>query len=173
MPDYYSLPVGKDAPRVVNAVIEIPRGSRQKVEYDPELGVFALDRVLSSAMVYVVDYGFLPSTLAGDGDAADVLVLVEEPSFVGCVMPVRPVGMMVMEDAGEDYKILCVPAGDKRYDDVTDLEHVASHRLREIEHFFKTYKTLDEKFPEVAGWRPLGETLAYVEKCMAAFKAAK
>ena len=171
MPDYYRLPLGPSAPRVVNAVIEIQKGSHLKIEYDAMLGVFALDRVLSSAMIYVVDYGFLPSTLAGDGDPADVLVMVDEPSFPGCFMPVRPIGMMVMEDDGEDYKILCVPDGDKRFDDIHDLSDVAAHRLREIEHFFKAYKTLEEKFPEVAGWRGAAEAYAYVEKCRDAFTA--
>lgn len=171
MTDYYRLPLGDRVPQEVNAVIEIPKGSRNKYEYDAELGVFALDRILSSPMVYAADYGFLPGTLAGDGDPADVLVLMEEPSFTGCFMPVRPIGMMKMEDSGEDFKILCVPVGDKRFNDVVDLGNVAQHRLRELEHFFKTYKTLDGSFPDVAGWCSAQEARDYVVQCQKAFQA--
>ena len=173
MTDYYDLPPGARAPAEVNAVIEIPKGSRNKYEYDRELGVFTLDRVLSTSMVYAADYGFLPSTLAGDGDPADVLVLCEEATFTGCLVPVRPVGLMVMEDAGEDYKILCVPVGDKRFADVCRLGDVAKHRLAELEHFFKTYKTLEDSFPDVAGWRDEVAAKEYVVRCQQAFTAAR
>ena len=122
-------------------------------------------------MVYVVDYGFLPQTLAGDGDPADVLVMVDEPTFTGCVLPVRPVGMMKMEDEGEDFKILAVPAGDKRFDPITRLDEVSPHRLAELEHFFKAYKTLDNTFPAVDGWFTAEEALAYVTKCHRAYLA--
>lgn len=171
MIDYHALPLGEHAPDTVNAVIEIPKGSRNKYEYKASLGTFALDRVLSSPMVYAADYGFLPETLAGDGDPADVLVLMEEPTFTGCVVPVRPVGMMKMDDAGEDFKILCVPVGDKRYDTVNRLEDVAPHRLLELEHFFKTYKTLDGSFPDVAGWYSATDARAYVTRCHETYKA--
>lgn len=171
MTDFYRLPLGDRTPDEVNCVIEIPKGSRNKYEYDAALGAFTLDRVLSSPMVYAADYGFLPSTLAGDGDPADILVLMEEPTFTGCIVPARPVGMMKMMDAGHDYKILCVPVGDKRYDDVHRLEDVARHRLLELEHFFKTYKTLDGSFPEVAGWCSAEEARAYVLECREAYSA--
>ena len=169
MTDYYRLPLGANAPDVVNAVIEIPKGSRNKYEYDVDLGVFMLDRVLSSSMVYDVDYGFMPSTLAGDGDPADVLLLMEEPTFTGCIVPARPVGMMKMEDSGEDFKILCVPTGDKRYNHIHRLEDVSPHRLLELEYFFRSYKTLDGSFPDVAGWRPENEAREYVLRCREAF----
>jgi inorganic pyrophosphatase len=171
MTDYYRLPLGPKAPDVVNAVIEIPKGSRNKYEYDHELGVFALDRVLSSPMVYAADYGFMPSTLAGDGDPADVLVLMEQPSFTGCVIPVRPIGMMKMEDAGEDFKILCVPVKDKRWDHAHKLEDVSPHRLDELTHFFRSYKTLDGSFPDVAGWYSAEEAKAYIKKCAEAYQS--
>ena len=173
MANFYHLPLGDDVPKVVNAIIEIPRGSRNKYEYDAETGVFKLDRVLSSAMMYPADYGFMPQTLAGDGDPVDVLVLMDEPTFTGCVIPVRPVGMMKMEDAGEDFKILCVPVGDKRFNEVHCLEDVAPHRLKEIEHFFRTYKTLDGSFPDVAGWFSSGMAQEYVVRCVEAYEAAK
>ena len=173
MVNYYQLPLGENVPHEVNAIIEIPKGSRNKYEYDVNLGVFMLDRVLSSPMVYAADYGFLPQTLAGDGDPVDVLVLMEEPTFTGCVIPVRPVGMMKMEDAGEDFKILCVPVGDKRFDEVRRLEDVAPHRLLELEHFFHTYKALDGTFPDVAGWFSAEMAQDYVVRCAEAFRQAK
>lgn len=171
MTDFYRLPLGDRAPQEVNAVIEIPKGSRNKYEYDPGLGAFTLDRVLSTPMVYAADYGFMPSTLAGDGDAADVLVIMEQPTFPGCIIPVRPVGMMKMEDAGEDFKILCVPTGDKRFDHIHRLDDVSPHRLKELEHFFRAYKTLDHSFPDVAGWHSQQEALDYIMECHEAFKA--
>lgn len=165
MTDYLRLPLGDDAPNTVKAVVEIPRGSRNKVEYNKQLHVFELDRVLSSPMVYVTDYGFLPRTLAGDGDPADVLILTHESTFTGCYLSVRPVGMMKMEDKGEDFKILCVPADDRRYDHIHDLKDVSPFRLTEIEHFFAFYKTLDENFPVVAGWEGAESARAYVKQC--------
>lgn len=169
MPDYLRLPLGEDGPQVVMAVVEIPRGSRNKVEYNKELHVFELDRVLSSPMVYVADYGFLPRTLAGDGDPTDVVILTHESTFTGCYLPVRPVGMMKMEDQGEDFKVLCVPAGDRRFDHIQDLKDVSPFRLTEIEHFFAFYKTLDESFPVVAGWEGAEKARAYVQSCAQAF----
>lgn len=165
MIDYETLPLGDDAPREVNAIVEIPKGSRNKYEYDHALKVFRLDRVLSAPMVYVVDYGFLPRTLAGDGDPVDVLILVEEPSFAGCMMPVRPIGLMKMDDGGEDFKVLAVPTGDKRFDHVKRLEEVSPHRLVELEHFFRTYKTLDGSFPAVEGWFSIDHARDYIERC--------
>jgi inorganic pyrophosphatase len=172
MPNFYHLPLGDRAPHELNGVIEIPKGSRNKYEYDAKMGVFRLDRVLSSSMVYAADYGFLPRTLAGDGDPADILVLMEEPTFTGCVIPVRPVGMMKMDDKGEDYKILCVPLHDKRFDEVQRLEDVAPHVLKELEHFFRSYKALDGAFPEISGWHSAKDARDYIIQCVEAFKAA-
>lgn len=169
MPDYLRLPLDGPNPDTVMAVVEIPRGSRNKVEYNKELHVFELDRVLSSPMVYVADYGFLPRTLAGDGDPADVVILTNEPTFTGCYMAVRPVGMMKMEDAGEDFKILCVPAGDRRYDHIRDLGDASPFRVTEIEHFFAFYKTLDENYPVVAGWEGAEAARQYIARCAEAF----
>lgn len=173
MPNFYHLPIGEQAPHVVNAIIEITKGSRNKYEYDAKQEVFVLDRVLSSSMVYSADYGFLPQTLAGDGDPVDVLVLMEEPTFTGCVIPARPVGMMKMDDSGEDFKILSVPVGDKRWDHVHALEDVPPHLLKEIEHFFRSYKTLDNSFPQVVGWFSAKQARNYIAECQEAFKANK
>lgn len=137
----------------VDVLIEIPRGSRNKYEYDKERGVFVLDRVLYSSVHYPTDYGYVPETLADDGDPVDVLVVVHQPTFPGCIVPTRPIGVLEMEDeAGLDHKVLGVPVSDPRYDGVSDLEDLGSHWLREIENFFATYKALEEKRTEVRQW---------------------
>ncbi|MEB3196349.1 MAG: inorganic diphosphatase [Candidatus Sericytochromatia bacterium] len=167
---HYHLPLGPLAPDEVHVVVEIPKGSRNKYEYNAALGVFELDRVLSSSMVYAADYGFMPQTLAGDGDPADALVLMEEPTFTGCLLLARPIGMMKMEDAGEDFKILAVPVHDKRYAGARDLSDVSPHKLAEIEHFFKTYKMLDHSLPAVDGWFDAAHAKAYITRCHAAYR---
>src|SRR6202012_1455555 len=119
MVDYLHLPIGDDCPELVNAVIEIPFGEKNKYEYDKKLHVFRLDRSLYSSVHYPGDYGFFPSTLSADGDPLDVLVLVDTPSFPGCVLTVRPIGVLDMTDQGvNDEKILCVGQGNPRYKDV-------------------------------------------------------
>ncbi len=153
MPDYVKLPIGSHAPERVNVVIEIPKDSVNKYEYDKELHVFRLDRTLFSPVHYPGDYGFIPRTLGLDGDPLDVLVLVEAPSFPGCLMEVRPIGVLKMIDQGEgDEKILAVAESDPLYREVKDIGQVFEHTLREIEHFFSVYKALEGKKTELAGW---------------------
>ena len=154
MPNYLELPVGADSPEVINAVIEIPLEGINKYEYDKELGVFRLDRNLYSPVHYPGDYGFIPSTLADDGDPLDVLVLVDAPSFPGCVMEVRPIGILEMLDQGlADEKVLAVGKGNPRYKDVWNFSEIYPHMLKEITHFFSIYKDLEGKRVEVKGWR--------------------
>lgn len=137
----------------VEAVIEIPRGARNKYEYDDERDIMRLDRVLYSSVHYPTDYGFIPRTLAEDGDHLDILVIVEEPTFPGCHIPVRPIGVLNMIDVnGEDQKILAVPLVDPRFDLVKDIEDISPHWLREIKNFFDTYKMLQEVQTQVQGW---------------------
>ncbi|MGH9568324.1 MAG: inorganic diphosphatase [Candidatus Angelobacter sp.] len=153
MPDYVRLPIGPDAPRLVNAVIEIPKDSVNKYEYDKQLNVFRLDRTLFSPVHYPGDYGFIPCTLGLDGDPLDVLVLVEAPSFPGCLIEVRPIGVLRMVDQGKnDEKILAVAHSDPLYREVKDYSEVFTHTLREIEHFFAIYKNLEGKKTEISGW---------------------
>lgn len=159
MLDYTRLPIGNGAPELVNAIIEIPRGSVNKYEYDKQLHVFRLDRTLFSPVHYPGDYGFIPQTLGLDGDPLDVLVLVEAPSFSGCLMEVRPIGVLRMVDQGKgDEKILAVAESDPLYREVKDYSGVFEHTLREIEHFFAIYKKLEGKKTESAGWE--GVTVA-------------
>jgi len=154
MTNYLELPVGPNSPEVINAVIEIPYEGSNKYEYDKELHVFRLDRNLYSPVHYPGDYGFIPSTLADDGDPLDVLVLVDAPSFSGCVMEVRPIGILEMLDQGlGDEKVLCVGKNNPRYKDVWNFSEIYHHMLREITHFFSIYKDLEGKRVEVKGWR--------------------
>lgn len=131
-------------PEAIDVVIEIPRGSRNKYEYDHENHVIRLDRRLFSTTVYPTEYGFVPDTLAEDGDPLDVLVLLEEPTFPGCVISVRPVGIFWMTDEkGPDAKLLCVPDGDPRWEQIQEIEDVPAALKDEIRHFFQIYKDLE------------------------------
>lgn len=139
----------------IDVLIEIPKGSRNKYEYDKEKGIFRLDRVMFSPVHYPTDYGYMIDTLADDGDPLDALVLIWEPTFPGCVIQVRPIGVLQMSDEkGTDQKILCVPTVDPLWRDVKELDQVPQHLLKEIEHFFAIYKTLELKRTLVEGWQP-------------------
>ena len=138
----------------VNVIVEIPKGSRNKYELDPASGRIKLDRVLYSSIHYPADYGFIDNTLAGDGDALDALVLIEEPTFPCCLIACHPIGVFLMHDEqGEDEKILCVPQADPSWNHINELEQLSPHLLREIEHFFQTYKDLEGKPTATFGWQ--------------------
>jgi inorganic pyrophosphatase len=147
-------------PSVVEVVVEIPSGSRNKYEYDEAAGVMRLDRVLSSAVFYNFDYGFIEGTRADDGDHTDAMILLAEPTFPGCRIWGRPVGGLRMrDDKGDDFKVLCVALGDPLYQHFERHDQVSPHRLREIEHFFATYKLLEDKQVEIYGWAGLEAAL--------------
>src|SRR5712692_10101023 len=170
MTNYLNLPIGESAPDEVNAVIEIPRGHTNKYEYDKQLHVFRLDRNLYSPVHYPGDYGFIPSTLSDDGDPLDVLVLVDAPSFTGCLMAVRPIGMLRMVDQGrEDEKILAVGTNNPIYKDVHDYDELYPHVLLEIEHFFTIYKELEAKTTRIAGWQDAAQARLTVSECQARY----
>ena len=155
----------------LEAVVEIPKGSRNKYEMDYETGTIWLDRELFTATRYPADYGFVPETLAEDGDPLDILVMVDEPTFPGCHIRVRPLGVFWMRDeAGPDAKILSVPTDDPRWIGVHDVEGVAPYVLREIENFFEIYKTLEPgKKTETAGWQGRAEAEQAVEEARKRF----
>ena len=137
----------------VTVMIEIPKGSRNKYEYDKEKRVLRFDRMLFSAVHYPSDYGFIPDTVAQDGDPLDALVLVWEPTFPGCLIEARPVGLFKMwDEKGPDEKILCVPVSDPLWNYIESLADVPPHLLKEIAHFFAIYKDLEEKKTGVEGW---------------------
>ncbi len=143
------------ADELVTCVVEIPKGSRNKYEYDPEVGAITLDRFLSSSVVYPTDYGFVPETLAPDGDTLDVLICVSEPTFPGCVIKCRMIGLFDMEDEhGLDSKLLCVPCNDPLWSTLERLEDLPQQLRNEIGHFFAIYKDLEPgKESIVKGWR--------------------
>jgi inorganic pyrophosphatase len=142
----YDLEPGPDSPEIVRMIVEIPKNASNKYEYDGKLGVFRLH--------YPGDYGFIPGTLAEDGDPLDVLVLVDEACYPGVLIMVRPVGMLEMVDQDEpDQKVLAVPTRNPRFDQVHTIDQVFPHNLREIEHFFTIYKELEGKRTEMKGWR--------------------
>ncbi|RME34357.1 MAG: inorganic diphosphatase [Thermoflexia bacterium] len=156
------LPPGPDAPRVIYVVVEIPKRSRNKYEYDEEGGFIKLDRVLYSSLHYPGDYGFIPRTLHDDGDPLDVLVMTNEPTFSGCVIEARPLGIFHLMDRGKpDDKILAVPHTDPLFDDYRTLEDVPAHFLEEVAHFFSVYKDLEQAEVQALGWE--GRDRAYQE----------
>ena len=153
--------------RVIDVVVEIPRGSRNKYEYDHAQGVIRLDRRLFSATVYPADYGFLPDTLGEDGDPLDALVLLEEPTFPGCLIRCRAIGMFRMRDEkGLDDKVLCVPATDPRMSHLKDISDVPEFDQLEIAHFFEVYKALEpDKVVEAATWVGVDAAEAEIIAC--------
>jgi inorganic pyrophosphatase len=154
----------------IEVIIEIPKGSRNKYEIDHDTGAVWLDRHLFTATAYPTDYGFIPHTLAEDDDPLDVLVLLDEPTFAGCHILARPVGVFWMADEkGPDAKVLCVPSGDPRWAEIEDLADIPGYLQSEIEHFFEVYKALEPgKSTDVRGW----DDRAAAEQAIAAAVAA-
>ena len=155
----------------ITVVIEIPKGSRNKYEYDKEKKRIRFDRMLFSAVHYPSDYGFIPDTLARDGDPLDALVLVWEPTFPGCIIEAHPVGVFDMTDEkGPDEKILCVPVYDPLWNYIQDLRDVPPHLLKEIEHFFAIYKDLENKKTIVKGWKNVDTAIKTIQEAQARYK---
>lgn len=158
--------LGTNAPETITVVVEIPRGSHSKYEYDETLNVIRLDRVLHSSVVYPTEYGFLPQTRAEDGDHLDVLVLTTDPLFPGCVIEVRPIGVADMEDdKGKDWKILAVAKHDPRYTEINELNDIPNHRLNEIQNFFEVYKQLENKTVQFNGWLDRQKAYEVIHRC--------
>lgn len=153
--------------RSFDALIEIPKGSRNKYEYDFELGKIRFDRMLYSSMMYPGDYGFFPETLARDGDPLDVLVLGAEPSFPMCVTEVRAIAVFHMADEkGPDEKIICVPVSDPIWNKYKDLSDLNPHRQAEITHFFQVYKDLEKKKVDIGEWGNADEAYNIIDECI-------
>jgi inorganic pyrophosphatase len=151
--------------------VEIPKGSRNKYEYDEDLDAIVLDRFLFSSMVYPTDYGYIPKTHAEDGDPLDAMVCVSEPTFPGCVIPVKPIALFKMEDdKGIDDKVLCVPLSDPAWNTLDELDDLPEQLQKEIEHFFSVYKDLEQKKVTVHGWHSREEALEEIEKSRERYK---
>jgi inorganic pyrophosphatase len=161
-----------DKVQTFDVLVEIPRGSRNKYEYDFDLKRMRFDRMLFSSMMYPADYGFIPETLALDGDPLDVLVLVTKPTFPGCVIEVKPIGVFHMaDDKGPDEKVICVPVSDPNWNHLEDLTDINPHLLKEIEHFFEVYKDLEKKKVDVQGWGDVKEAQRIIKECVDRFDA--
>ena len=158
----------------VHCLVEIPKGSRNKYEWDDELQAIKLDRFLFSSVVYPTDYGFITDTLGEDGDPLDAMVCVSEPTFPGCVIPVKVIALFKMtDDKGVDDKILCVPIHDPNWNSMHELEDLPEFLQNEISHFFSIYKQPEGKHVEVQGWRARTEALKVIEEARERWEQAK
>ncbi|WP_185877376.1 inorganic diphosphatase [Blattabacterium cuenoti] len=150
-----------------DVLIEIPRGSRNKYEFDKKNKLIRLDRVLYSPINYPIDYGFIPNTISEDGDPMDVLVFLTEPSFPGCLIQVKPIGIFLMtDDKGRDEKIICVPIYDPNYNEIQDISEIPVHTKKEIEYFFSVYKKLENKIVKIEGWKGKNEAISLYKKSL-------
>jgi inorganic pyrophosphatase len=155
-------------------LVEIPKGSRNKYEYDHDMDVIKLDRFLFSSMVYPTDYGFIPDTLSLDGDPLDAMVLVSEATFPGCVIEVKAIALFRMEDdKGIDDKVLCVPLSDPAWNTLETLEDVTDQLRDEIAHFFSVYKDLEQKKVRVDGWYSREDALEEIEESRKRFQESE
>jgi len=160
-------------PGLVHLLVEIPAGSRNKYEYNASAGVMALDRVLHSSVRYPFDYGFVPGTLNDDGAPLDALVIMQEPTFAGCLIVARPIGILDMVDCGcHNGKLLCIPQADQRQAGITDLRQIASSQLEEVAEFFRTYKNLEGRATTISGWMGPEAVPALLDRCIRAASAA-
>ena len=151
---WHDIETGDNAPEKINVIVEIPKGSMNKYEYDKKHNIIKLDRVLFSPFHYPGDYGLIPQTLSEDGDPLDALVLVTNPTYPGILIESRPIGLLQMKDDGEsDDKIICVSTNDPRYDCKADITDIEDHYRSEIAHFFQVYKDLEGKKVEIIGWK--------------------
>jgi inorganic pyrophosphatase len=169
--DYMMIPPGTGEESVANVIVEIPKGRRTKFEVDKVTGLIKMDRYLYSSTMYPGDYGFIPQTLAEDGDPSDILVMVNEPTFSGCLIEARVVGLFKMRDKGHnDFKLLAVPNKDPLFNDIKALADVPHHFLREVEHFFSTYKVLEGVTIEPLGWASAQEGAIEVRASIERFR---
>lgn len=156
---------------LIDVFVEIPKGSNNKYEYDKEKNIFRLDRVLYSPVYYPADYGFIQETLADDGDPLDAMVLTSFPTFPGCIINARIIGMFIMEDEkGRDEKVLGVPVNDPRFDNIKSLDDLGKHIMKEFEHFFSVYKDLEEKEVIIKGWASTEDALITIKKAKKNYK---
>lgn len=156
---------------IVDAYIEIPKGSNHKYEYDEERDAIVLNGVLHSSMYYPAEYGFIQNTLSGDGSPLDIMVLMDYPTFPGCVIEAKVIGMFIMEDdAGMDEKLIAIPIKDPRYQHIKTLNDISPHFKKEIEHFFTVYKELENKKVNIFGWAEVEEAREVLRKARKAYR---
>lgn len=169
---WHDVSPGDTVPDTINVIVEIPKGSQNKYEYDKDNQIFKLDRVLFSSTYYPGDYGLIPQTLGEDGDPLDALVLVTYHTYPGILIPCRPIGALKMEDSGEgDDKILCVPVNDTRFTDVDDISDVHQAVREEIGHFFEVYKQLEGKKVLLGGWHEVDAAKKIITEAVTRYHA--
>jgi inorganic pyrophosphatase len=172
--DFFRVPPWSDTPGVAHAIVEIPKGHRNKYEVDKKTGLIRLDRYLSSSTHYPLDYGCIPQTLAGDGDPLDAIIMVREPTFPGCLIEAKVIGLFQMIEKNEqDVKVLAVPLRDPFFKGANDLDDVPEAFLREVEHFFMTYKQLEGGKVESFGWAKRADGIAVIEDSIRIFFEAR
>jgi len=163
-----------DPNNAILVIVMIPKGSRNKYEFDEELGAFRLDRMLFSSVHYPAEYGFVREAWGEDGDPLDALVITGEPTFTGCVIEAKPVGLFQMHDQkGRDHKVLCVPVNDPQWNWMGNLDDVPGMLLQEIEHFFSIYTELEGKKVAIEGWQDLAIALSVIGKARERFVERK
>ena len=168
---WHEISAGNNLPEEINVIIEIPKGSKNKYEIDKETGLIALDRAMHSAQDYPFDYGFVPQSFWDDNDALDVILLTTYPLAPGILVKARPVAIMGMIDCGDkDDKIIAVPVDDPRWDEVKDLSDINKHTIKEMEHFFSTYKKIQEKEVEVTGFEGRNAAEKAIERGLKLYK---
>lgn len=168
---WHEISAGDKIPELINVIIETNKGSKNKYEIDKETGLIKLDRAMKTSQDFPFDYGFVPQTLWEDNDPLDVVILTTYPLTPGILVEARPVGVALMIDSGEsDYKIISVPKSDPRWEHVQDLKDLNQYTLKEIKHFFETYKTIDNKKVEIKGFKGKKEAFAAIKKALAAYK---
>ena len=162
---WHEISAGDKTPDLINVIVEIPKGSKNKYEIDKETGLIKLDRAMRTSQDYPFDYGFVPRTLWDDGDALDVILLTTYPLAPGILVEARPIGLMKMIDGGEgDDKVIAVPNTDPRFDHIKDLPDVNPYTIKEMQHFYETYKTIEKKSVEIKGFKKRKEAFAAVKK---------
>ena len=168
---WHDIESGTDVPEIINAIVEIPKGSMNKYEYDKKHNMIKLDRVLFSPFHYPGDYGLIPQTLSDDGDPLDVLILVTNPTYPGILIEARPIGLLQMKDDGKfDDKIICVTTNDPRYLHTADITDIEDHYRSEIAHFFQVYKDLEGKKVEIIGWKSAKEAKIVIIESIKRYK---
>lgn len=172
MHPWHEVEIGDESPRIVTAVIEVPKASKAKYEMDKESGLLKLDRILFSAVHYPDNYGFIPQTLCEDHDALDILVLGQLPVFPMCLLRAKPIGVMKMFDQGEeDDKIIAVHADDPEYNHYNSIDQLPPHRLKEVKRFFEDYKNLENKKVVVDDFFPVEQAWTIINESLAKYKA--
>jgi inorganic pyrophosphatase len=174
MHPWHDVEVGEKAPEVVNAIIEIPKGSKAKYELDKNSGLIKMDRILFSSVQYPANYGFIPQSYCDDKDPLDILVLGQETAVPLCIMRARPIGVMKMFDQGEaDDKVIAVHADDPEFMHISSLDDLPPHRVKEIQRFFEDYKILEDKIVKVEKFFDRAEAFAVIEAARAFYQSQK